>query len=347
MIAELTIVRRGALAALLTLALAQGALAADKVAVGIGGSASDAPLFIAKDMGFFDRQGLDVELVFLDSGAKVIPPLGTGQLDAGSGALSVGFYNAVARGVHFRVVADRGHTDNVSEYQSVFVRKDLVDSGQFKSLADMKGKKFGFAAPGITALSLLNEAAKVGHFDYADVTQVFLSFPEQASALQNKAIDGSFLIEPQAEQLVRAGVGVRFMNTNDFYPAQVISTVFYSDNFAGPRREVAARFMEGWLAAVRVYTAALQGGKLTGPGSDAIVPVLARELRMDPAIIRAMYAAPCDPNGDINLDSLRKDLGFFKSQGWVPATVDLDSIVDLSFAHDAVAKLGRYAAKAP
>ena len=178
------------------------------------------------------------------------------------------------------------------------------------------------------------------------MTQVFLSFPEQASALQNKAIDGSFLIEPQAEQLVRAGVGVRFMNTNQFYPGQVISTVFYSDNFATARKAVAARFMQGWLEAVRVYTAALRGGKLTGPGSDTIVPVLAKELRMDPAIIRAMYAAPCDPNGDINLDSLRKDLGFFKTQGWVPESVDLNSIVDLSFAHDAVAKLGRYTAKA-
>ena len=63
----------------------------------------------------------------LDSGAKVIAPLGTGELDVGSGALSVGFWNALTRGVKFRVVGDRGHVEKGYYYQSVFMRKDLVD----------------------------------------------------------------------------------------------------------------------------------------------------------------------------------------------------------------------------
>src|SRR5437879_11602210 len=85
-----------------------GAQAADKVAVGTGGSASDAPFYIAYDKGFFKDEGLDVDLIVLDSGAKVIAPLGTGELDVGSGALSVGFWNALVRGVKFRIAADRG-----------------------------------------------------------------------------------------------------------------------------------------------------------------------------------------------------------------------------------------------
>jgi len=153
-------VLRAALAGAIAAATASPAPGADKVAVGTGGSASDAPFYIAYDKGFFKDEGLDVDLIVLDSGAKVIAPLGTGELDVGSGALSVGFWNALIRGVKFRIVADRGHTEPGYLYQTVFMRKDLIDSGQFKSLKDLKGMRMGFAAQGVTSLSLLNEAAK-------------------------------------------------------------------------------------------------------------------------------------------------------------------------------------------
>ena len=95
---------RAALAGVLAANFA-AAQAADKVAVGTGGSVSDAPFYIAYDKGFFKDEGLDVDLIVLDSGAKVIAPLGTGELDVGSGALSVGFWNALVRGIKFRIVA--------------------------------------------------------------------------------------------------------------------------------------------------------------------------------------------------------------------------------------------------
>ena len=185
----------------------------------------------------------------LDSGAKVIAPLGTGELDVGSGALSVGFWNARARGVNFHVVADRGHVEAGYFYQSVFMRKDLVDSGEFKSLKDLKGKRMGFAAQGVTSLSLLNEACKSVGISYDDVVPVYLSFAQQIVAINNKALDGSFLIEPQATVAANAGYGVRFMNTDDFYPHQQISVIFYSDKFATERKD--SRKIHARLAARR------------------------------------------------------------------------------------------------
>src|SRR3977135_2613170 len=132
-----------ALGGVLAAQFAGTAFAADKVKVGTGGSARDAPFYIAQDKGFFKDEGLEVDLIVLDSGAKVIAPLGTGELDVGSGALSVGFWNALIRGVKFRIVADRGHTEPGYLYQTVFMRKDLIDSGQFKSLAELKGRTMG------------------------------------------------------------------------------------------------------------------------------------------------------------------------------------------------------------
>src|SRR4029453_6809950 len=160
MLPSLRCVLRVALMGVVGAAMAREAPAAAKGAVGTGGSASDTPFYIAYDKGFFKDEGLDVDLIVLDSGAKVIAPLGTGEPDVGGGALAVGFWISLARGVKFRIVADRGHTEPGYLYQTVFVRKDLIDSGQFKSLKDLKGMRMGFAAQGVTSLSLLNEAAK-------------------------------------------------------------------------------------------------------------------------------------------------------------------------------------------
>jgi NitT/TauT family transport system substrate-binding protein len=321
------------------------ASAADKVTVGTGGSASDAPFYIAYDKGFFKDEGLDVDLIVLDSGAKVIAPLGTGELDVGSGALSVGFWNALVRGVKFRIVADRGHAEPGYLYQTVFMRKDLIDSGQFKSLKDLKGMRMGFAAQGVTSLSLLNEAAKFAGIKFEDMTPVYLSFPQQIAALQNKALDGTLLIEPQATVAVNAGYGVRFMDTNEFYPYQQISVIFYSDKFATQRKVVAEKFMRAWLRGVRTYNDAIKGGKIAGVGADEVVQTIAKSFNMKEALVRDMYSQAVHVDGAVNAAGIQKDLDFFLKQGWVTGQIKTSDVIDMSFAQTAGAALGPYQRK--
>jgi NitT/TauT family transport system substrate-binding protein len=334
------------LAAVLSLT-SYAAAAAEPVAVGIGGSSSDAPLYIAQQKGYFADEGLDVNLLVLDTGAKIIAPLATGELQVGSGALSVGFYNALERGVGIRIVADRGHTEKGYFYQSIFVRKDLVDSGAFKSLKDLKGLRMGFAAPGVTALSALNEACKFAGLAFTDVNTVFMSFPQIAVALQNKALDASMLIEPQATLLVHAGAGVRFMNSEEFYPSDQITVLFYSDKFAKEQPAVAQNFMKAWLRAVRVYNDALVGGKIAGPGKDEIVAVMDKAFKLPADVTTDMYSQAVDPNGEVIVPSIQKDLDFFRAQGWVKSDVKLADVVDMSFARKAAAELGPYHRKTP
>lgn len=327
-------------------ACAAPALAADKIAVGVGGSVGDTPLYIAEAKGYFKQLGLEVTIFQLDSGAKVIAPLGTGELDVGSGALSVAFYNAVARGISFKVVADRGHTaPGYNLYQTIFIRKDLIDSGQFKSLADLKGRRMGFAASGVASLSVLNEATKLGGITFDDVEKVFMPFPQMIAAFENKAIDGTIYIEPQATIMIKRGIGVRFLDTESFYPGQQISVIFYSDKFANERAGVAQRFAKAWLMAVRDYNDALAGGRLIASGAEPIVDIVANAFNLKPELVRDIYSHAVSPEGKVNVTALQKDLDFFVGKGWVPATVELSTIVDTTFVAKANAELGPYERK--
>jgi len=197
----------------------------------------------------------------------------------------------------------------------------------------------------VTSLSLLNEAAKFSGFKFEDVIPVYLSFPQQFAALQNKALDGSFLIEPQATAAVNAGIGVRFMDTNEFYPNQQISTIFYSDKFATQRKEVAEKFMRGWLRGVRAYNDALRDGKIAAPGSDDIVAIMAKSFNMKGELIREMYSQAVDVSGAVNAAGIQKDLDFFLKQGWVTGQIKAADVIDMSFAQKANAELGAYQRK--
>src|SRR5207237_8683108 len=100
---------------------------------------SDAPIFIAKNKGYFDEQKLRITMIDLQTGPQMIAPLGTGQIDIAAAATSAGLYNADARGIGLKIVADKGSNLPGYSYVSLLVRKELADSGKFKTMKDLKG----------------------------------------------------------------------------------------------------------------------------------------------------------------------------------------------------------------
>ena len=199
------------LAVLSLLAASTFAHAADPipVRVGLAAASSDVGFFIADKKGYFKEEGLAVTFVNFDSAAKMVAPLGAGQLEVGAGSAAAGLYNAVTRGIHIKIVADKGSTPPGYGFQPLLVRKDLVDSGRYKSLKDLKGMKIAGSAPGSGSTSTLNEALKKGGLKYSDVERVFLAFPQHVAALQNKAVDAAMTTEPSATKAIQSGAAVR------------------------------------------------------------------------------------------------------------------------------------------
>src|SRR5881227_3649224 len=150
------------------------ASAQEKVSIGITNSATDAGFLIAERKGYFRAEGIEVTTTPFASAAGMIAPLGRGQLDVGAGTVAAGLYNAVEHGIQLRVVADKGSVTDKLEYSTLVVRKDLVDGGRYKSLADLKGMTVAAASPGSGSESSLNEALKKGGLKFTDVKVVYM-----------------------------------------------------------------------------------------------------------------------------------------------------------------------------
>jgi NitT/TauT family transport system substrate-binding protein len=322
------------------------AWADDLITVGTVNASSDVPFFIGDKKGFFREQGLAVKWTAFDSAAKMVAPLGVNQLDVAAGAPSAGLYNAVVQGIELKIVADKGSTPHGFGYLPLLVRSDLAARFTYK---DLKGMKVAEPAQGTSTSSTLNEALSQVHLSYGDVTHEYLGFPNHVVAFSNKSIDASLTTEPSATLAVRSGNAVRYAGDDVFYPKQQLAVLLYGGNLLKKNRELGKKFMIAYIKAVRFYNDGLARDKRTGHGSltgkngKEIIDILTEYTAVkDRTIYEQATPNGNDPDGRVNLVSLRKDLAFFKAQGLVTGAVTADAVHDGSFVDAAVKVLGKY-----
>jgi NitT/TauT family transport system substrate-binding protein len=311
------------------------------VKIGVVNLSTDIAFYLAEKRGYLKAEGLKADFAYFDSGAKMILPLGTGDLDAGGGAASAGLYNAVERGIALRVVADKGMSVDSYDYKALVVRKELIDSGAFKSLADLKGRKVAVVAQGAADESVLHQALLKAGLKDGEIDRVYLPFSQQLLALQNKGIDAAIAGEPDITHMLRTGVAVRFAGLSKFY-AHEAAQVLFSGKFSQDKA-TGVKFLKAYLRAVRDYDRTLQDGRMAGPGSDEIVAMLGEMTGVkDLSIFREAVPPYMEPNGALNLTTMQTDLDYFKELGLVKKDVTLARVVDTSFAEAAAAALGPY-----
>ena len=320
-----------------------GRVQAQELTIGTIGASSDAPLFIADAKGYFAEQGLKVKFVRFNSAAKMIPSLGSGEVDVGSGATSAGLYNAVKRGINIKIVSDKARNAKGYGFEAIMVRKDLFDSGKVKSLKDFKGLKVAMSANGNSENALMNYALVQNGLTYSDIEPVFLGFPQHIPAMANKAIDASLTVEPTVTKLLQLGSAVRLVGADDVFPDFQTAAIYYSPKFTQDQPENAKKFMIALVKAMRYYNDALKGGHIAGPKADDVIKILTEySFIKDPAVHRAIISQAVDPDGQLDMASLKMAWQYFKDTKQIDGSVKVEDVVDLSYVHEASKKLGPY-----
>jgi NitT/TauT family transport system substrate-binding protein len=330
-------------ALLCALSAATGMAAAQAITVGVTSSTSDAPIFIADKKGYFRDEGLDVKVVNFRSAADMVAPLGAGQIEAGAGSASAGLYNAVARGIKIKIVADKASSAPGYGATKILVRKDHVESGRYRELKDLKGMKFAMNAPGVSNTSTLNTLLKSAGLQYADVETVDMPLPDHVAALKNKSVDASASVEPGPALAVRNGDAVVIKSDDEILPNHQIAVLLYSEDFAAKQPAAARAFMRAYIRAVRFYNGALTSSRLDGPNADEVIAILADATPIKSReIYKLITPTGMNPDGRVNKESLAYDLAFYAEQGLVKGAVNLDDAVDGSFVDAALKELGPY-----
>ena len=308
-----------------------------RLGIKLGASMSDAGIYIAQDRGYFQEQGLEVEYINFDSGSRMIAPLSSGQIDVAAGATSAGLFNAWNRDIPIKVVADKGSQPPGFGYMALVVRKDLIDSGQVRDWADLRGLTIAVVSFGITDHHTVAKALALGGLSPSDAQLVEIPFPDQMVGLRNRSLDAALAIEPFITKMVDDGIAVRWRGSDEIYPEQLTAAILYSPTFA--RTEAALRWMIAYLKGVRDYNDAFQRNR----GRDQIIEILTRNIKgIDAATYARIVPPGLDPDGRFNPASVAADASFYYEQGLLKQPIDVMQLIDLSFAEQAAAYLGPY-----
>ena len=313
-----------------------------KVSIGVVSSSSDGGIFIANERGYFKEEGIDLDVQRFQTLVDMVAPLTGGQLQIAAGGLAASLYNAADRGVALRIVADKGQAPSPEwDFAALMIRKDLIDSGRVKDFKDLKGLTLVTSGRGNSPEVALATALKKGGLTLQDVNFSQMGFPDMVAAFQNKGIDGGIVIEPFVSRVVSDGTGVRWKGNVDIFGGnEQIAAIVYGEQFA-TRTDVAQRWMNAYIRGVRDYNDAF-GPKKKG-FDEAVQILVANTTVKDPKIFGQMKPAGLDPDGKLDVQSMKNDLNYYVESGQAKPSADLSKLTDPSFQEAAVKALGPYA----
>jgi NitT/TauT family transport system substrate-binding protein len=312
-----------------------------RVRQGVLGVVPEAGFFIAIDQGYFREQGIELELTQFDSAARMVPSLGTGQLDVGDGSHSAGLFNAVARGIGIKIVADAASGPVGHSTVAMLFRRDLVEGGQLRGPADLRGRRLALPARGIPTERLLADWLRPTGVRVDEVEIVEMGFPDQLPAFSSRALDATIIPEPFATRMVDQGLASAYQGSDEVYPGFQTGVAMYTAGFAQEQPDVARRFMIAYLRGVRLYNDAFIKGDAAARQITVAALIQYTPVK-DAALYDRMTMAGLNPDGRVNLASMNDDQDYWLASGAQQARIDVASLVDYSFADAAVQALGPY-----
>ncbi len=277
--------------------------------------------YLARDLGYFADEGLDVDLIPFSSASEIIPALATGQLEAGGISTNPAMWNAVARGVQLKATLDIYQFLPGRPTNALVVRKPVYDAGRITRLEDLRGQTLASTPPGAGSLigcAVGNGLKRVG-MTLDDINIQPLPITETLTAMMNGAVDVASMGDPSLTFALRQGTVVKLVGLDEMFPYLTLGLAGMAPSFYD-QRPVAKRFVKAYLRAHRAYNDAVAGRP--GEADKATIDAsIARFSGIDVSAVRDMVPIGMNPNGLPHRDSQLACYQFFREQGLIPEPV--------------------------
>lgn len=298
-----------------------------KVTMGYVPASVFAPVFVAKEKGYFAAAGLDVTLEPLPGGSDMVALTASGDFDLGIGGVGPAFWNAMALGMPLTVIAP-GHQEGSPVATPLMVSVKNCESGAITKVSDLKGKKVSVNARGATEFWLATALA-TGRLTLDDIDLQTLPFPDAIAALESGAVDAAMIGEPLATKAEADGIAVRL--APDFPVQGVQPTMIFANNdWLAENPEAASGLIGAYLQAATDLT-----DNFNDPANLAIIE---QYTKVPAALVAASVKPVYAIDGQINVESLQQLQAFFRERGLLEYDTDIDpaTIIDTQYVDAAV-----------
>lgn len=236
-----------------------------KIRVGALPITDHAPLYLAQESGYFQQEGLEVEIVNAADGTAALQSMIGGDYDITYSSY-VPFFQAQSKGIaSLKIVADCAsaslNTNMIMAPPGSVVRKP----------ADLAKATVGISAPGTISELLVKSTMRAYGVNFDKTEFVPISFPNMPAALQQKQVDAAMLTEPFVTLAARKSGAVPVVDVSTG-PAEDLPLSGYG---------ATAQFVEQNPQTVAAFQRAL--GRATGEAQDRskIEPLLPKFAKID------------------------------------------------------------------
>lgn len=209
------------------------------VTVGVIPIVDTAPLWLGDSKGFFEEEGLDLDIQNVAGGAAAIPAVVSGGFDFAFGNL-VSVMVANDKGLDIQLVANGNSTsgDTSHDFGGVVVKGD----SDIKSPKDLAGKTVSVNTLSNIGDTTIRSVIEADGGDPDSVKFVEVGFPDAPAALANGQVDAAWILDPFLSQSVDDGGRVVSYNFADFDKKLDISGYFATGDTVANDPELVKKF---------------------------------------------------------------------------------------------------------
>jgi NitT/TauT family transport system substrate-binding protein len=263
--------------------------------------------YIAKDQGFFEKRGLDVELILAPQGGAIIEGLVSGSAELGTPTPTV-FLQALDSGLDTVAIAATNAFPEKSKSGVLAKAEESIHSAQ-----DLIGKKVG--VPGINGLLdvVFRQWLANKGIDTKRVTYVEASFPQMSDMLRAGTVDAVVTVDPFYSRIIDQKTGYLVDNYTSVLPDGTIASVFAATGKWATANPDAVKAVQGALAEAAAFSK-------DAAHAAAVQESIARYTKLPVAVVSALPI----PNlvAQIKPSDMNFWLGVMKERGMLTGTPD-------------------------
>ena len=291
-----------------------------KVLIGYASMSSVATtLWVAQERGFFTKNGIDVQTIFIPGSPTLIASLNTGDLQLGyTGATAT--LGAAVGGLDLKIIAAFAN----------HVQTDLVVRPEIKTPADLKGKRIGVTSIGGTGwMSAMLGLEQIGLNPERDKILI-AAFGDQrviSQALETGTIQGASIAGVFGRRLKR--MGYNFLGDLEKIPLVGTSIVVKTEYLASHQttvRNALRALVEG------------HGFLLNPTNKAAVIEIMTKKLGITDPVAASDgyedYVRRIDRRGFVVFDGLKNIQRFMKLRNPKIGDISLERLVDESILRD-------------
>jgi NitT/TauT family transport system substrate-binding protein len=284
-----------------------------KIRVAYTATSDFASGFIAKESGFFQKRGLDVEFQLIPLNSTMPAALQSGSIDLAGTTLPV-FLQAIDSGLDLVAIAGSGSTLPTDKNFGIVVRTGV----EINKPEDYVGKRIGVPGIGAFLHVLFQNWLLEKGVDIKKVTFVEVSFPQMADVIRAGNVDGVITGEPIMSRIVQAGTGKVATYFNEVLKGEMPIIVYSSTR----------KWLNENKAAAKAFRDAVAEGVENVRKDEAYLrQTIGKFIKLPPEVLQTMPL-----NGqwraEIPEENMARWIEIMQRQGMLRTKLDLKKIVD-------------------